>query len=242
MSDYSPPVRDQLIHGSILGDFMSSKTIYHKSNGKLTKPGNNETGLSDREKLFVREYLIDLNQTAAARRVGIKNPLKTGNEMFKLPRVQKELAKLRDARTDRLELVADSVLQELAYSVYRDPMDLCDPKTGQLIVNDMRQIPKRMRSCIEGIEVESFTDAETGNVRQKMKIKLTSKLGATELAMKHLGLLAPVEHNVKHSLDWEQMYQDNSTKTMLTPAEEKIAQVKALVDNSNVVDAEYSKV
>ena len=199
--------------------------------------------LSDKEELFIHEYLVDLNIGAAAKRIGIlKNPTTVGGRMLKLPRVQKALTKLMKVREEKVDIIAKDVLQELAYSVFRDPLDLCDPKTGQLIVNDMRQIPKKMRACIEGIEVEAFTDAETGNVRQKMKLKLTSKMAAMELAMKHLGLIEPVSQNVKVTVDWDRLYQDGAGVTQSTPIEDRINAVKNLVDNTNVIDSVCEKV
>ncbi len=218
---------------------MASKLTY-KRNGRVT-PKSDPSLLTDREQLFIREYLVDMNQTAAAKRVGLKNPGTSAGHMMKLPRVQKAILKVINDRAEKLEITGEKVLQELAYSVFRDPLDLCDPKTGQLIVNDMRQIPKRMRSCIEGIEVDAFQNPETGEIRQKMKIKLTSKMAAMELAMKHLGLIEPVEQNVKVTVDWDRLYQDGSQTRQSTPIEDRIAAVRNLTDTRNIIDVEAVK-
>lgn len=219
---------------------MPTKLTYHR-NGRIT-PKSDPSLLTDRERLFIREYLVDMNQTAAAKRVGLKNPSTSAGRMLKLPKVQKAILAAINQRADKLEITGEKVLQELAYSVFRDPLDLCDPKTGQLIVNDMRQIPKRMRSCIEGIEVDAFQNPETGEVRQKMKVKLTSKMAAMELAMKHLGLIEPVAQNVKVTVDWDRMYENGAGKPLNSPIEEKIRQVRALADNREVIDVESTPV
>lgn len=213
---------------------MPAKLTY-KRNGRVT-PKSDPSLLTDRERLFIREYLVDMNQTAAAKRIGLKNPSTSAGRMLKLPKVQKELTRLMHQREEKLEITGDKVLQELAYSVFRDPLDLCDPKTGQLIVNDMRQIPKRMRSCIEGIEVDASQNTETGEIRQKMKIKLTSKMASMELAMKHLGLIEPVQQNVKVTVDWERMYNNGAEMPQSSPIEDKINAMRRLADNSNVID------
>lgn len=213
---------------------LTQKSRYAKARGSKSDPSL----LSDKETMFVKEYLVDMNQSAAARRVGVKNPSTYAGSLMKLPRIQKAILAHINHRAEKLEITSEKVLQELAYSVFRDPLDLCDPKTGQLIVNDMRQIPKRMRSCMEGIEVEAFTNPETGEIRQKMKIKLTSKMAAMELAMKHLGLIEPVETNVKVTVDWDKLYQDGSKSHQSTPIEDRIAAVRNITDARNIIDVE----
>ena len=215
-----------------------TKMMYSKAKGSKMDPNL----LTDKETLFIKEYLVDMNQAAAARRVGFKNPSTSAGKLMKLPRVQKAILSQINHRAEKLEITSEKVLQELAYSVFRDPLDLCDPKTGQLIVNDMRQIPKRMRSCMEGIEVEAFTNPETGEIRQKMKIKLTSKMAAMELAMKHLGLIEPIEQNVKVTVDWDRLYQDGSQTKQSTPIEDRIAAVKNLVDARGIIDVESTPI
>lgn len=216
---------------------LNQKSKYAKAKGSKSDPNL----LSDKETLFVKEYLVDMNQSAAAKRVGFNSPSTAAGKLMKLPRIQKAILAHINHRADKLEITGEKVLQELAYSVFRDPLDLCDPKTGQLIVNDMRQIPKRMRSCMEGIEVESFTNPETGEIRQKMKIKLTSKMQSIELAMKHLGLIEPVAQNVKVTVDWDRLYQDGASGVQSTPIEDRINAVRRLADNSNVIDGTCEK-
>lgn len=219
---------------------MAARLVLKKN--KRVSSKTNPDLLTERETLFVREYLVDCNQTAAAKRVGLKNPCSSAGKLMKLPRVQKAISKLIHDRAEKLEITSEKVLQELAYSVFRDPLDLCDPKTGQLIINDMRNIPKRMRACIEGIEVDSFRNEETGEVRQKMKLKLTSKVQALDLAMKHLGLFEATEQNVKVSIDWDQMYQNGANKQQLTPIEQRIAEVRALADKNGAIDVESTPI
>lgn len=162
--------------------------------------------LSAKEHLFVSELLADsaFNITDAARRAGYASPGQAGTKLMKRPEIAAAIAKAINARLARNELESDRVIQELGYLALRDPLDLCD-KDGYIMVNDLRRLPERIRRCIDSLEVEQRTDPETGEVRQKIKLKLASKLGAVELAMKHFGLFAAEKHEVKGSLDWDSL-------------------------------------
>lgn len=51
---------------------------------------------------------------------------------------------------------------------------------------------------------------------------MTPKLQAIELAMKHFGLLKPIEHTVKMTVDWDRLYEDGSADPMADPVAERI--------------------
>jgi hypothetical protein len=78
--------------------------------------------LSKREALFVREFLIDLNAAAAARRAGYsaKSARSQASRMLTKRNIQQEVAKAHSERLERLDLSADALLQELGRVGYTD--------------------------------------------------------------------------------------------------------------------------
>ena len=71
--------------------------------------------LTEKQKRFIDEYLIDLNATAAAKRAGYseRNAEKIGHQLLEKTRVAQELAGRLKARMKRTEITQDSVLRNL---------------------------------------------------------------------------------------------------------------------------------
>lgn len=81
--------------------------------------------LTDKQEMFCREYLIDLNATQAAIRAGYSE--KTANEqgaqnLAKLS-IQSRISELKAERNDRIDIDADYVLRRL-FEI--DQMDVLD--------------------------------------------------------------------------------------------------------------------
>lgn len=74
------------------------------------------TKLTEKQKRFCEEYLVDLNATQAAMRAGYskKTSDRIGNENLKKLEVQLYLKELMEQRSQRTEITADTVLKELA--------------------------------------------------------------------------------------------------------------------------------
>lgn len=71
--------------------------------------------LTDKQKLFVFEYLIDQNATQAAIRAGYskKSAYSIGNENLKKPEIQKFLEKYQLERAEKCGVTFDNVINEL---------------------------------------------------------------------------------------------------------------------------------
>src|SRR5690554_3470514 len=72
--------------------------------------------LTDKQKRFCEEYIIDLNRTKAAIRADYSEETADvqGSRLLKNVKVQKEIEKLKKARSKRTQITADRVLKELA--------------------------------------------------------------------------------------------------------------------------------
>lgn len=75
--------------------------------------------LTDKQKMFCREYLVDLNATQAAIRANYskKTAGSVGHENLTKPDIQAELKKLMDKRSAKVEVTAEYVLQTILDTV-----------------------------------------------------------------------------------------------------------------------------
>ena len=71
--------------------------------------------LTNKQEMFCKEYLIDLNATQAAVRAGysVKTAQKIGSENLLKPLVAKQIQILFDTRADKVELNSEWVLRNL---------------------------------------------------------------------------------------------------------------------------------
>lgn len=71
--------------------------------------------LTAKQALFCKEYIIDLNATAAARRAGysVKTANEIGSENLTKPSVKAEIDRLMKKRTDKVEITAEDVLKDI---------------------------------------------------------------------------------------------------------------------------------
>lgn len=78
-------------------------------------------GLTAKQNLFVKEYLVDLNATQAAIRAGYseKTAHDIGCENLKKPNIAKAIQEAMDARSQRTEITADYVLTGIQDTVER---------------------------------------------------------------------------------------------------------------------------
>ena len=139
--------------------------------------------MTDKQKRFVEEYLIDLNATQAAIRAGYspKTANEQGNRLLTNVSVQTELNKQMAKRSKRTGVTQDRVVRELAKIAFLDMTQVVDDH-GR-IRNDATP---EDRACIESIKYKSSSGDQGESVERE--IKVASKLKALELLGKHLGM------------------------------------------------------
>lgn len=153
--------------------------------------------LTEKQKKFCNEYLIDLNASQAYKRAGYQTKDENvaavmGSRLLRNDKVSAYLQDRKSEREARTEITQDRVLRELAAIGFADVVDYAtvvekeavDPDTGY---KQMRQsveialtknISKQKRSAIAGIKMGT----------NGIEIKLNDKLKALELLGKHLGM------------------------------------------------------
>lgn len=136
---------------------------------------------------FAGEYFIDNDVSRAAKATGVSR--KTAHEWLKTPYVINKLDELRRQQSNRLEITADAVTQELAKIAFLD-IAACFDEDGQLL--PLSKIPANTRRAIAGLDLEEICgkdeDGETVVIGKKGKLKMLGKVEALKLLGQHLGL------------------------------------------------------
>ena len=148
--------------------------------------------MTPKQEAFVREYLIDLNATAAARRAGYsqKNADRIGPELLGKTCVAAAIDKALGKRAERAEIDAAYVLKRL---VEIDDMDVLDIMGEDMTLKPISQWPSVWRRYLSGFDVAEMFKGR-GDDRQIVgilkKIKWPDKVRNLELLGKHVGVQA----------------------------------------------------
>lgn len=153
--------------------------------------------LTPKQQRFVREYLIDLNATAAYRRAGYESvgsaAEANASRLMRNDKVAAAIEAAMQAREGRTEITADRVLREVARIALSDVRKLF-AADGSL--RPVRELDDDAAAALAAVDVvEDFAGGKTTK-----KVRLWDKKGALELLGRHLGLFAEklkVEAEVK---------------------------------------------
>ncbi len=135
--------------------------------------------MTDKQKRFCEEYMIDLNATQAAIRAGYSP--KTANEQGaqNLVKLSKYIDQLKAEQSRRTGVSADRVVRELAKIAFVNAGDLIDPETASVKLDASRDD----LAAVQSVKVKTF-----GEDGLEHEVKLADKLRALELLGKHLGV------------------------------------------------------
>lgn len=137
--------------------------------------------LTDKQKRFVAEYLVDLNATQAAKRAGYKDP-NIGRQLITKNNVSAAIQKAMSNRETRTEITQDKVLEELARVAFANGTDFARvvSKNGFQAVElvNTEDVPTEKRSAIAGIKEGKYG----------IEVSSYDKVRALELLGRHLGL------------------------------------------------------
>ena len=168
-------------------------------------------GLTPIQRLFVHEYLVDLNATQAAIRAGYSEDTarQIGSENLSKPYIKQAIQEQMDARASKIEITAEKVLE----SIYRIAnVDIGDAYDDAGYLLPIKEMPESIRKSISSIKV--FEEFEgKGEARLKVgevrEVKFWDKTKSLELLGRHLRLFID---KVEHSSDKENPLKINLTK------------------------------
>lgn len=147
--------------------------------------------LTDKQELFCREYLKDLNATQAAIRAEYseKTAYSIGQENLTKPEIQSRIAELNAERMEKLEVDASYVLKRLVEIDQMDVLDILKDDGGLKMVHEW---PKVWRTTLSGLDilttVTNFDETTMENILKK--IKWPDKVKNLELLGKHIDVSA----------------------------------------------------
>ncbi|MCL1872974.1 MAG: terminase small subunit [Clostridiales bacterium] len=160
------------------------------------------TRLTDKQKRFVLEYLVDLNATQAAIRAGYsaKTANRMGSENLSKPDIQVALQVRQAKLQSKLEITQERVLMELAAIAFANssdfvrviteelPVRVLDPETAEMVymmrkvqhveIGDTTSLPAEKLAALAGIKQGA----------NGIEIKLHDKPKALEMLSRYLGL------------------------------------------------------
>ena len=181
--------------------------------------------LPEKQCLFCKEYLVDLNATQAAIRAGYspKTSMQQGQRLLTRPEIQAALQKEMDKRAKRVEVTADEVLAEFAKIGMSDVTDYLsvetarvlvdrDPTTGDpiseitqmLLLKNTADIPPDKLAAISEIK-----QAKDGSI----SFKLHDKVRALDSMARHLGMFID-KSQVKVTHDFEDMSDEELVRSI----------------------------
>lgn len=139
--------------------------------------------LTDKQRRFVDEYLIDLNATQAAIRAGysVNTANEQGSQNLAKLSIQQAIAERMAERSKRTGVNQDRVVLELAKIAFVKMTDIVDYH-GRI----KDTATEDDLACIESIKYKS-SESDTGSSVER-EVKISSKIKALELLGKHLGM------------------------------------------------------
>ena len=146
---------------------------------------SSEHGLTSKQFIFCKEYLIDFNATRAIIKAGYsKNSAETqGSRMLTNVKVKAYITKHKAERAEKLDITADKVLKEIANVAFFDIRNIFDGSSLKQ-VSDLEEKTARalssVKSRIEKLDGENFAEV--------VEVKANDKLKALDMLSRHLGL------------------------------------------------------
>lgn len=139
--------------------------------------------MTEKQKIFADEYLIDLNATRAYRVAypsvrKEKTAAQAGSRMLRNVKVQKYIADRMQERQKRTEITQDRVLEELAAIAFARATDYAEVKDECVRIKDTDSLTDQQIKAIAGIKEGKFG----------IELKLNDKEKALELLGRHLGM------------------------------------------------------
>ena len=155
--------------------------------------GNPDRPLSAKQRLFVDEYLLDMNASAAARRAGYgeRSAAQNGHRFLQLAPVMAAIEARLAARRTRLQVTAERVIDELARIAFADIGRIMNWTGEDASLKPQGEISADDRAAIAEIAVVKRNDAVA------TRVILHDKERALEALCRYLGLFRPGAHPVE---------------------------------------------
>ena len=170
--------------------------------------------LSNRERMFVREYLLYMNASQAGIRAGY-SPNSIGRNICRVlrrPRVRAALEAAMAERERDLQIDAREVLREIARLGFANMLDYVSVKEDGSAEVDLTGVTRDRAAAIAEITVSEGAET-TGRVARggrRVRLKLANKARSLHMLGRHLGLFPrgaerPVEAGGRGNVEMSDM-------------------------------------
>ena len=190
--------------------------------------------LTEKQKIFVNEYLVDLNATRAYK-VAYPNVKKddtaavNGNRLLRNAKVKEYLDERMKEREKRTEITQDKVLEELAAIAFSNGSKYAKvieetvyDENGEVLLDSDGNIVKQkvvdlvLTDELSETDKKAITSIKRG--RNGIEISTCDKVRALELLGKHLGMF---KEKVEVSGNINNPYEELTTEQLLKLASDK---------------------
>jgi len=151
--------------------------------------------LSDKQKVYIREYLVDLNGSAAVIRAGYQSahPDALSNQLMLKPEVAGAIQSAMDARAARVELKSDEVVSELRDIAFDDISNYLEFNNVEYNVIDAITKEVVLLNTVS-VKIKDSASMKTKNIKKikickngEFEFELYSRDFALDKLMKHTG-------------------------------------------------------
>lgn len=178
-----------------------SKQVIERTD-PLPEEDNEDGSLTEKQRLFVMEYLRDFNATRAAMAVGYskKTAYAIGWENLRKPQIQAEIKRQKEAMTDELGMSVHRVIAEYMKIAFTDITDLLEfgqkevpvmtmfgpmkDEAGNTLTKMVNYVDFKESEIIDGTVISEVKQGKDG-----VSIKLHDKMKALEKLEKYLGFM-----------------------------------------------------
>jgi phage terminase small subunit len=147
------------------------------------------TELTEKQKKFCEEYLVDFNQGAAYLRAGYKcsdNSARTNaSRMLTNDNIQAYLTSIRNKAGSSTAVTLERTLQELAYVAYGRVTDVLSFSDNGMSVKNSDTLPDEVVAAIASVDM---TESGGEYPTIKKSVKLHNKVAALALLAKFFGI------------------------------------------------------
>lgn len=159
---------------------------------------------TDKQEMFCREYLIDLNATQAAIRAGYSEntAMEQGSRLLSNVKVQEMIVHLKSQRSKTLSIEANEVLSEI------HKWFMCDvTQFINMSLEELKTLPSDVRRLITG-----FKAKEDNQGNKTIELTFVSKEKAADMIAKHINFFeGPKETDKKEALQIEVLVRENKS-------------------------------
>lgn len=144
--------------------------------------------LTEKQKRFCHEYIIDLNATQSAIRAGysLKTAGSIGERILKNVEIQSQIKILMKDREKRTNLTADKVINEISKVCFVDIKNyLSFDNVNGITFKNSDEVDGTMISEVSSVTT-TVTSGEFTTTKTTLKLKLHDKMKGLEMAGRHL--------------------------------------------------------